>query len=260
MHLLQSVFQLIDLYDLVSLEELREPQIQRNGDISWSEEKDLCVRAAKLLQKFAPSKGVRISVKKNIPSEAGLGGGSSDAATTLIGLNRLWNLGLSRKELMAMGAELGADVPFFIGGTNAFVEGIGEKLTPIKLSKRSFVVLKPKEGLSTGEIFSDPDLTRDSPLCKILPSDEGLEITDTFESMRNDLQSVAISKVSSLREMFNHPFLTGKIRMTGSGTAVFYTVKSCSLATVPENLPDTWKHWVVNSLELHPLQGWMEPL
>ncbi len=260
MHLLQSVFQLVDLCDFVSLEELDEAQIQRDGDISWDAEKDLCVKAAKLLQKFAPTKGVRINVKKNIPCEAGLGGGSSDAATTLIGLNRLWNLGLPQKQLIALGAELGADVPFFIGGTNAFVEGIGEILTPIKLSKRSFVILKPEEGISTGEIFSDPDLTRDSPLCKIQPSDEGSEITSMFESFRNDLQFVAISKVSSLREMFNHPSLTGKIRMTGSGTAVFYTVKSCSLATVPENLPETWKHWVVNSLELHPLQGWMEPL
>ena len=125
MHLLESVFSMIDLCDYLDFEVLDEPKIIREGDISWALGKDLCCRAAKLMQQFAPHRGVRITVRKNIPDGAGMGGGSSDAATCLIALNRLWDINKKRNELLNLAVTLGADVPFFIFGQTAFAQGVG---------------------------------------------------------------------------------------------------------------------------------------
>ena len=131
MHLLESVFSMIDLCDYLDFEVLDEPQIIREGDIRWALEKDLCYRAAKLMQQFAPDQGVRITVRKHIPDGAGMGGGSSDAATCLIALNRLWNIHKKRNELLTLAVPLGADVPFFIFGETAFAQGVGEVRIPL---------------------------------------------------------------------------------------------------------------------------------
>lgn len=153
MHLLQSVFTFIDLEDRITLEELPNGQIIRAGDIRWESENDLCVRAAKLLQPLTKNRGVRISVEKNIPSGAGLGGGSSDAATCLIALNKLWDLNLSRPQLMELGLKLGADVPFFVFGQTAFAQGVGETLEPIEVNPMKVLLVFPGISLSTKEIF-----------------------------------------------------------------------------------------------------------
>lgn len=131
MHLLESVFSMIDLCDYLDFEVLDEPKIIREGDISWALGKDLCCRAAKLMQQFAPHRGVRITVRKNIPDGPVWAGGSSDAATCLIALNRLWDINKKRNELLNLAVTLGADVPFFIFGQTAFAQGVGEVLTPV---------------------------------------------------------------------------------------------------------------------------------
>ena len=162
-HTLQSVFVLIDLCDTIELNLINDGVIRRTGDVIGQPEKDLCVRAARLLQqKFSVPLGVEINVTKRIPAGAGMGGGSSDAASTLLGLNQLWGLKLSKERLMELGQNLGADVPFFLLGTNAWVEGIGEKLTAIDVPEMTFAVVWPGVSQSTPEIFSHPPHRRPS--------------------------------------------------------------------------------------------------
>lgn len=162
-HLLQSLFVLLDWHDTLHLERRTDGRLQRHDLGSTLPADDLCLRAARLLQQESGcSWGADISVDKVLPSGAGMGGGSSDAATVLLGLNRLWDLGWRREQLAALGLRLGADVPFFIGGHNAIVEGIGERLTPVALRPRHYVVVKPPASVMTQTIFRDPELTRDS--------------------------------------------------------------------------------------------------
>ena len=163
-HLLQSAFVLIDWADTLHFERRVDGQVHRHDLGTALPADDLCLRAARLLQaESATPFGVDISIDKRVPSSAGLGGGSSDAATTLLALNRLWGLGWSRARLLAMAARLGADVPFFVGGNNAFVEGIGEQLTPIAIPRHWFAIVKPAAGLATELIFKQPSLVRDTP-------------------------------------------------------------------------------------------------
>ena len=163
-HLLQTVFRFLDFSDQVSLTIRDDNKIQLNTPIlGVPAEKNLCVQAARLLQKESgTSLGVEISLEKLIPLGGGLGGGSSDAATTLLALNRLWELNWSREELMGLGLNLGADVPVFIFGENAFAEGIGEKLKPIKLFPAWYLVLTPPVHVSTADIFASKELTRNT--------------------------------------------------------------------------------------------------
>jgi 4-diphosphocytidyl-2-C-methyl-D-erythritol kinase len=186
-HLLQSVFMLLDWCDQLNFDVRNDGSISRE-DLSWAlPEDDLCVRAARALQHASQCPlGVHIGIRKSVPAQAGMGGGSSDAATTLLALNRLWKLDLSLEALSAIGLTLGADVPFFLGGHNAWVEGVGEKITPIALAPERFVVLKPDAGLETRLIFSDPSLKRDTELAII----SGFA-TNAFGFGRNDLQAVA---------------------------------------------------------------------
>ena len=153
-HLLESVFVMVDLCDTIKLTARPDGDIRRTGDVIGAPEKDLCIKAANLLKSHTGcSFGADIDVIKRIPAGAGMGGGSSDAATTLMGLNALWDLRLSREELIALGAKLGADVPFFLLGTNAWVEGIGEKLTPLDLPEMQFDIIWPGVSQATVEIF-----------------------------------------------------------------------------------------------------------
>jgi len=254
-HLLQSVFQLIDLADQLQFTLRDDGQIHRITEVPGvAAESDLIVRAAQSLQTAARSKGmtppgVDIAIEKNIPMGGGLGGGSSDAATTLMALNHLWQTGLSRAELMQLGVKLGADVPFFLGGENAFVEGIGEQLTPLATQEAWFVVVHPGVAVPTPLIFGAEDLTRDTKAVKML------DFSGQSNSFgRNDLQQVAVrlfpEVASSLAWLSNY----APARMTGSGACVFAAMESETAAqAVVENVPVSWRAWKAKTLRRHPL-------
>jgi 4-diphosphocytidyl-2-C-methyl-D-erythritol kinase len=262
-HLLQSVFMLIDWCDRLSFDIRNDGRVTREdltpGDLP---EEDLCVRAARLLQKATGcALGVHIGLEKQLPAEAGLGGGSSDAATCLLALNRLWALGLSRQHLAAIGLQLGADVPFFVGGHNAWVEGIGEKMTPVSLPTARFVVVKPPTGASTQRIFTSPDLKRDTKTATIQgfaangSSDRPLiDIQSVLATGHNDLQAVAQSlcpDIDRCLDWLKSQGLQG--RMTGSGTAVFAQVRQAVELSKP---PQGWTVQECSNMDVHPLLDW----
>jgi 4-diphosphocytidyl-2-C-methyl-D-erythritol kinase len=249
-HLLESVFRLIDWCDTLHFEVRHDGQISREDLNCTLPEQDLIIRAARSLQQFSGTPlGAHIGVQKSIPTQAGLGGGSSDAASTLLALNRLWRLGLERSSLMSIGLQLGADVPFFLGGNNAFVSGIGENLRPIALPPAQYLVIKPSAGLDTGRIFSHPGLKRDSETTIISGFAANADL-----SRRNDLQEVARSlcpDIDGAIDWLASKGLSG--RMTGSGSAVFAELGSGS---VLENVPDVYQVRVCDGLAAHPLLGW----
>jgi 4-diphosphocytidyl-2-C-methyl-D-erythritol kinase len=249
-HLLQSVFMLIDWHDSLHFDLRPDAQISREDLSTPLPADDLVVRAARALQSASGSRlGAHIAIEKRIPAQAGLGGGSSDAASTLLALNRLWKTGFSVEQLMQIGLRLGADVPFFLGGRNAWVEGIGEKMTPIDLPDARFLVVKPDQGLQTNLIFLDPNLKRDTEAAII----SGFA-ADVFSFGRNDLQSVAQSLcpgVSLALSWLESNGLHG--RMTGSGSAVFVKL---SKTTEPKAVPDSLLVKSCDSLKAHPMLGW----
>ena len=249
-HLLQSAFMLIDWHDTLHFELRSDGQISREDLSTPLPADDLVVRAARALQaSSASSLGVHIGIEKRIPAQAGMGGGSSDAASTLLALNRLWKLGHSLEKLSQIGLELGADLPFFLAGQNAWVEGVGEKITPISLPEGRFLVVKPEQGLETRLIFSDPSLKRDSQTAII----SGFS-ADAFGFGRNDLQSVAERLCPGVKQALEWLASQGlKGRMTGSGSAVFAHVLQ-----EPEQgvVPDTFQVRLCRSLAVHPLVGW----
>ena len=217
-HLLESVFILIDWCDRLHFDLRRDGLLSRE-DLTWAlPTDDLTLRAGRALQKATGcTLGAHIGVSKSVPAQAGMGGGSSDAASTLLALNVLWDLQLPRAELARIGLALGADVPFFLLGKNAWVEGIGDQLTPIDVPMAQFLVAKPNAGLDTQRIFSDPDLQRNTELAII----SGFA-ADPFGFGRNDLQPVAEKHCPGVGEAL--AWFSGKglkARMTGSGSAVF---------------------------------------
>ncbi len=254
-HLLQSVFMLIDWCDTLHFE------LRANGNISREDlttplpADDLAINAARALQLATGSTlGAHISIAKSIPAQAGMGGGSSDAASTLLALNRLWQLNLTKQQLAHIGLQLGADVPFFIHGSNAWVEGIGEEITPIDLPKAHFLVVKPASGLSSQAIFTDPSLKRDSPNAII----SGFAAYP-FSFGQNDLQAVAQKLSPDVSTALNW---LGKLglqpRMTGSGSAVFAHVGEENLSRFVE-FQDAPKNAIVklcSNLVEHPLKSW----
>lgn len=249
-HELQSVFILIDLCDQIKLTLREDGEIVRSGDVIGDVEKDLCVRAARLLKKQTDCNlGVQIEVIKRIPAGAGLGGGSSDAATTLMGLNKLWGLNLSAEKLIPMGTSLGADVPFFLLGTNAWVEGIGEKLTPIDVPTTSFAVIWPGVDQATSEIFSDPDLTRNTKYVTMSILDAARSSGDWMRLGHNDLEPIAKIVNPEVKKLLT---TLPQFRLTGSGSAVFALMPESEAKRVFENLPTKWKHFSVKSLKIHP--------
>ena len=249
-HLLQSVFMLIDWHDTLHFELRTDGKISREDLSTPLPADDLVLRAARALQaSSASSLGVHIGIEKRIPAQAGMGGGSSDAASTLLALNRLWKLNYSLEKLSRIGLGLGADLPFFLAGQNAWVEGVGEKITPILLPEGLFLVVKPEQGLETRLIFSDPALKRDSQTAII----SGFS-ADAFGFGRNDLQSVAERICPGVTQALEWLASRGlKGRMTGSGSAVFAHVLQ-----QPElgNVPDTLQVRSCRSLAVHPLVGW----
>ena len=255
-HLLQSVFQLIDWCDTIHLKRISENAVRRINPIPGvSPEQDLVVRAANLLKDFCKIDcGVEIDLKKEIPMGAGMGGGSSDAATTLIGLNALWNLNLSKETLCELGLKLGADVPFFIFGQNAFVEGIGEKIQEIALQTPDFLVIFPNRGIATASIFQDRDLTRDHAQITI----EGfLASPQSYQS--NDCQAVAMRicpEVKQALDWISQAVPGSQPRMSGSGSSVFAVLDpktdTAKLENLLQNLPKGWVGRVVRGLNKNP--------
>lgn len=272
-HLLQSVFQLIDLHDTIFLKVRDDGKINRITENSnVPEAQDLCVRAAKLLQAHSRcSQGADIGLIKQIPMGGGLGGGSSDAATVLIALNHLWKLGLSKTTLMELGLKLGADVPFFIFGKNAWVEGIGEKIQPIQLPASNFVIVTPKVHVSTAEIFSVEELTRNTfpttmtAFSEMLNSKQigkekqSLVFEHENESFHNDLEAVVCQKYPAVTACINWLNKFSQAHMSGSGASVFVEVENPTEAnnivkTMPKEIENTEIFCVaVLGLQQHPL-------
>ena len=250
-HLLQSAFMLIDWWDVLHFDLREDGQLLRQDLGSPLPAVDLCLKAAQSLQKASGTpQGALIRVQKNLPSEAGLGGGSSDAATTLLALNRLWGLNWPLSRLLPLGASLGADVPFFLGGRNAWVQGIGEQLQAMDLPPARFVVLKPQQGLSTATIFQDPALVRDSQPATMLDF-----AAQPYAFGRNDLQAVAQRLCPEVNQALN--WLENQSlqpRMTGSGSAVFAKIEP---STVLPHPPDGWTWRICSNLEVHPLHRWV---
>jgi 4-diphosphocytidyl-2-C-methyl-D-erythritol kinase len=249
-HMLQSAFMLIDWCDTLHFELRATGAISREDLNGALPPDDLCTRAARALQAAtACTKGVHIAIRKSIPTQAGMGGGSSDAASTLLALNRLWKLNLPLENLMAIGLGLGADVPFFLGGNNAWVEGIGEKISPLRIPTTRFVVVKPDAGLDTRLIFSDPDLKRDTE-----PAILAGFAADALGFGHNDLQAVAqklCPGVSQALAWLAAQGLDG--RMTGSGSAVF---AQQTHSVDWSGLPNGMQGRLCSSLDVHPLLGW----
>lgn len=249
-HLLQSVFMLIDWCDNLNFELRRDGVISREDLAAALPPEDLILRAARTLQAHSTCPlGVHIGVTKRIPSQAGMGGGSSDAASTLLALNRLWNLRLAQSELMAIGLTLGADVPFFLHGHHAWVQGIGEQISPIALPACEVLVAKPSLGVETASIFRDARLKRDSE-----PAIISGFAANPFGFGRNDMQEVAqrlCPGVGRALQWLDSLGLRG--RMTGSGSAVFAQV---SRPVEISGAPDDLQVRLCHNLEAHPLLGW----
>ena len=248
-HTLESLFTLVDLADTIALEARDDGEILRASDLPGvAPDDDLAIRAARALARATGTKrGVAIAIDKAIPMGAGLGGGSSDAASTLLALNRLWSLRLPRERLLEIAVALGADVPFFVFGQTALARGIGERLTPMTMPTLHLVVAFPRAAVATGEIFAAPELTRSTPSAKIDVFSEGYG--------RNDLAGAACARhpavasaLAALRE------LSPQARMTGSGACVFAPfARESDARSAARGLPAALAVRVVRTLARHPL-------
>jgi 4-diphosphocytidyl-2-C-methyl-D-erythritol kinase len=270
-HVLQSLFVLIDWCDTLHFERRDDGQIARHDLATRLPDDDLCLRAGRALQSESGTPlGADISIDKQVPWGAGMGGGSSDAASTLLALNRLWGLNWPRSRLMALGLKLGADVPFFVGGNNAFVEGIGERLTPVRVTPEWLAIVKPAASIETRAIFGSPLLVRNTEAVILEGlSSGGFAGISALGFGRNDLQApaeAACAEVAQAAEILHRCF--GNSRMTGSGSAVFARVVSRAsantgaaerpIALMPAGLPPGWVGRMCRSLKQHPLVGWAE--
>lgn len=260
-HLLQTAFQLIDRGDLLHIAERPDGQLRRLNDIPGvPEEQDLVIRAARLLQAEAQRRGgglrgADITVEKILPMGGGLGGGSSDAATTLMALNHVWQAGLTQAELMALGLPLGADIPFFIYGQTAFAEGVGEALQPVRAPDCWYVVIEPGVGVPTAEIFCSQYLTRDTAPIIIADFSSHYENRNDLKQFgRNDLQQVATSLYPQVAQAVEWLGAYGDARMTGSGACVFCAFADEGQAdAVLERARGTWTAWKAKALQQHPI-------
>jgi 4-diphosphocytidyl-2-C-methyl-D-erythritol kinase len=248
-HELQTLFQLIDLADTIAIRVREDGAIERpEGPRGVAPEADLAVRAAHALRTATGvSLGADLKVLKRIPLGGGLGGGSSDAATTLVALNELWGCGLAQPELAVLGRSLGADVPVFIEGFSAWGEGIGEHLTQVELPERWYLVIHPGVAVSTASVFQSPELTRNSPL---------ITIRDFFESGgRNDCEGVVRSLCPEVGEALDWLGRLAPARLTGTGSCVFAAFASAPEAErLAARVPDRWTSAVARGLNVSPLR------
>jgi 4-diphosphocytidyl-2-C-methyl-D-erythritol kinase len=249
-HLLQSVFMLVDWCDTLHFERRADAGLSREDIGATVPPDDLVLRAARALQAATgTSLGAHITLDKRLPVQAGMGGGSSDAASCLLALNRLWQLNLGLGDLERIGLALGADVPFFLRGRNAWVEGIGERITPIDVPAGRFAVVKPSQGLDTASIFRDPLLKRDTD-----PAILSGFAANPLQFGHNDLQPVAqrlCPEVGDALDWLESQGLQG--RMTGSGSAVFAPLPP---GRTLSQAPSDWQVRICSNMDVHPLVGW----
>ncbi len=249
-HELQTLFQLIDLADTVTIAVREDGLIERPvGPAEVDPGTDLSVRAARALQQATGIRqGATLGLRKRIPMGGGLGGGSSDAATVLLALNDLWDCGLSLAELAAIGLPLGADVPVFIQGSSAWAEGVGDKLTPVTLPERWYVVLYPGIGVSTREVFQSPELTRNSPL---------ITIRAFFDSGgRNDCEGVVCRLAPGVAEALEWLGRSARAQLTGTGSCVFAAFgRAADAERVAAQAPDRWRSFVARGLNTSPVHA-----
>ncbi len=247
-HLLQTVFQFIDLNDQMEFDLTPDGSIQRNhSNTPVSEAEDIVIRAAELLQeRFRVDQGVQISIDKRIPIGGGLGGGSSNAATTLLALNQMWSLNLGLSELAEIGLDLGADVPVFVMGRAAWASGIGEQLSPIELSEPWYLVIHPGVQVSTAKIFAAEELTRDCDAITIRDFLRGSGI--------NVCEKVACNLYPEIQLAIDWLNQYGNARMTGTGACVFAAFDSLDQAEgVVSRAPSQWDSFVVKAMNKNPV-------
>ena len=260
-HMLQTAFQLIGRSDVLHIRVRDDGRLRRSNNIPGvPEQQDLVIRAAALLQAEAQRRsgvlhGAEITVEKVLPMGGGLGGGSSDAATTLMALNKLWNVGLSKEELMALGLPLGADIPFFIFGQTAFAEGVGEALQPLAAPDCWYVVIEPGVSVPTAEIFCSEHLTRNTEPIIIADFSSHYENRNDLKQFgRNDLQQVASSIYPPVAKAIEWLAAYGDARMTGSGACVFCAFADEGQAdAVLDRAQGVWTAWKARALKQHPI-------
>jgi 4-diphosphocytidyl-2-C-methyl-D-erythritol kinase len=272
-HELRTAFVAIDLADTLDFELLEGDRIERHGDLTGPVEQDLAVRAARLLQQEARcGQGVRIDLQKRIPTGSGLGGGSSDAATSLIALNRLWRLNWDRERLAALAVRLGADVPFFLQPGPALGQGIGERLAPLSAPARWYALIHPQVHVSTAEIFKSAELTAHLKQAKIqsfpevgrsgkstadAPGGGEAGVGSPCEDGGNDLEPIVRSRVPEVDAALRYLAGFGMARMTGSGACVFAQFETQTQARrAIAGAPARWSSWAVAGLSEHPLASW----
>lgn len=254
-HELQSVFRLLDWGDRVQLQVREDGQVRRVGPSvpGVAEADDLAVRAAALLKNHANvAQGVDIAVEKRIPAGGGFGGGSSDAATVLVALNALWKTGLDEDALAGLGLQLGADVPVFVRGRNAWAEGVGEQLTPLALPPAWYVIADPGVHVPTAALFASPDLTRDAPVAKIADFASGSLLGNAFEPVLRRREPAVEAVLIALDRI-------GRARLTGSGSGCF--VEFATRAAAEQGLarlPKELRAWVAAGVERSPLLDVLE--
>ena len=259
-HLLQSVFTLLDFGDNLRIRVRDDGQVRRVNELPGiPEAEDLTVRAAQLLREASgTSRGADIEVEKRIPLGGGLGGGSSDAATVLLALDRLWGTSFGPDALAELGAALGADIPFFLHGSTAWVEGIGEKLKPIAIPRRWYLVLAPPIGVPTREIFAAPELTRNTEALKMEDFSARQQEADRGGAparFHNDLEPVVTARYPQVREHLEWLRQHGDARMTGSGSCVFAAYDSREEAQRVLDLASPMKGFVAQGMATHPLRA-----
>ena len=253
-HELQTVFQLIDLCDTVEIRVGDDGRIERpSGPVGVDPDSDLTVRAAKALQAATGClMGASIRITKRIPMGGGLGGGSSDAATVLLALNHLWHCGLSVDELARLGLPLGADVPVFVRGSSAWAEGVGERLEPVELPERWYVVIHPGVAVPTKDVFQSPELTRNTPVITI----RAFFGPGGLAGSRNDCEPVVRALYPEVADALSWLEKFAPARLTGTGSCIFAAFGSAIEAErVAARAPDRWRAFVARGLNVSPVHG-----
>lgn len=252
-HTLQTVFQFLDYGDTLCFTPRSDHNIVRQSQHPWPEEQDLVIRAAHLLRQTTPKilPGMDIHIQKNLPAGGGLGGGSSDAATTLVALNHLWELSLPLTTLQEIGLSLGADVPVFLNGNASWAEGIGEKLTPINLPTPWYLVVFPNQSVSTKKIFCHENLTRNTSQIRICA------FFNDPNSVGNDCEKIVREIYPEVDRLFRWLNKYGRPRMSGTGSCVFLAMDSNNRATqLCQKLPAEWSGFVAQGMNRSPLNYW----